>query len=152
MIDLSSFGYVFDSNNSNYFNFFDDLEVNIRTGIDYSYPESPNLDINDYKEVAFQVNYTIEKRNTNLSVEDFLCKMNNKELNLMFTTAMIASPIDILVSLKELDLLLSCINNYVDSSKKGICNPLPCCKCKLNDKWNSLGKDNQWYCYQHCDY
>lgn len=28
----------------------------------------------------------------------------------------------------------------------------PCCKCKLDDKWNSLGKDDNWYCYQHCDY
>ena len=26
----------------------------------------------------------------------------------------------------------------------------PCCKCGLADKWNSLGKDNKSYCYQHC--
>ena len=27
----------------------------------------------------------------------------------------------------------------------------PCCKCGLKDTWNSM-KDNNWFCYQHCDY
>ena len=61
MIDLSAFGYVFDANNSCYFNYFNDLIVEIKTGIDYSYPENPNLNINDYKEVVFALNYIIEK-------------------------------------------------------------------------------------------
>ena len=154
MIDLSAFGYVFDANNSDYYNYFCDLAVNIKTGIDYSYPESPGLNINDYKEVAFQVNYSVDKRNSSdLSVVDFRCKMNNKELDALFeANSLIAPPIDILVSIKELELILSCINTYVALSKTGIVNPLPCCKCNFHDNWNSLGKDNKWYCYQHCDY
>ena len=153
MIDLSAFGYVLDTDNSDYYNYFYDLEVNIKTGMNYSYPENPGLNINDYKEVAFQVNYSIDKRKTsNLSIEDFLCKMNNKELSDALTITIIASPIDISVSIQELELILSCINNYVALSKTGIVNPLPCCKCNLHDNWNSLGKDNKWYCYLHCDY
>lgn len=27
---------------------------------------------------------------------------------------------------------------------------LPCCKCGMNDKWNSKGKDGKYYCYIHC--
>ena len=45
------------------------------------------------------------------------------------------------------------LNLFLDKYKKeNINSPQPCCKCKLNDHWNSLGKDNQWYCYLHCSY
>ena len=43
------------------------------------------------------------------------------------------------------------LNMFLENSVKNNI-PQPCCKCKLNDKWNSLGKDNKWYCYQHCSY
>ena len=42
--------------------------------------------------------------------------------------------------------------NIVLPSKDNSKIQQPCTKCKLNDEWNSLGKDGNWYCYQHCEY
>jgi hypothetical protein len=150
MIDLSNFGYTLSKTEKCYFKYYNDLEIYIRTGEEYSYPADPDLDINDYKEVAFQVNYI----NKDISLEVFLHKMNNEELYSTINPNITKdiNEIDISITINELELLLSCLDKYVSDSELGIINPLPCCKCKLNDKWNSLGKDNKWYCYQHCSY
>lgn len=151
-MDISYFTWFLDGDNSRYSFTFNDLDVIIRTGEDYSYPEDPLLDIDDYKEVNIYIKYPNGRE---ISQEDFLAKINNNELNEFFKENKITNPffskMDIMVSIAELDKILFFMKNYVNP-KAGTYNIQPCCKCKLNDHWNSLGKDNQWYCYLHCKY
>ena len=51
----------------------------------------------------------------------------------------------IIANLNSSDLLLTDIST-ADNLIVG-----PCCRCNLNDKWNSF-KNGKWFCYQHCDY
>jgi len=34
---------------------------------------------------------------------------------------------------------------------KNIYDVQPCCKCGMNDKWNSFN-NGKWFCYKHCSY
>ena len=54
-------------------------------------------------------------------------------------------------AIEMLSIILGSDNNEQISIQKELIAQ-PCNKCKLDDKWNSLGKDGKWYCYNHCSY
>lgn len=52
----------------------------------------------------------------------------------------------------EAEKFFDIVTGTSNSQKEINLIPLPCNKCKLEDKWNSIGKDGNWYCYNHCSY
>lgn len=102
-----------------------------------SFPNECDLDINSYKEVIVQLSSV--KRNYK-SIESF-----DKYIKFVdYPTMVYVLPVN---------LVSEMINLYLGKENVIIEDVIqPCNKCGLNDKWNSKGKDNNWYCYLHCKY
>jgi hypothetical protein len=102
-------------------------------------PEEIGLDPSKYDVFIVQAQLTEDNYNN--------LKRFHKKLFLGFSEPF-------LMDLFSVEDMVCYINNQNKSPNKTVDNTqiLPCCKCGSMDKWNSLGKDNKYYCYQHCSY
>jgi hypothetical protein len=126
-----------------YTNFIHEI-FDIIIGYDYhnncSEPPFLNLDLKEYTQVLVCI-YTWADKELDVLYKDFI-KYKSKNV-LLFTATSIYK-----VSLSDAEKMFNIFAGT--STKEAVIGP--CCKCGLDDKWNSLGKDNKSYCYQHCNY
>lgn len=117
----------------------------IIVGYDYhsnrSEPPFLNLDLKEYAQVLVCI-YTWADKELDVLYKDFI---KYKSKNVPPYTATSVYKVSLSDAEKMFNIFLG--KNIVEEIIAG-----PCCKCGLVDKWNSLGKDNQSYCYQHCNY
>jgi hypothetical protein len=104
----------------------------------YSTPYTPNLDINSYQEVLVSL-YINEWGKVRDKFNDF-DKYRVKNHMLMIWKMPLAEA-------ERAHNIFMGEENPVKGNTIG-----PCYKCGLVDNWNSLAKDNKYYCYQHCYY
>ena len=100
-----------------------------------SSPKEPDLDIACYNEVIVQLS-SIKQNYKAIGAFDKYIKLTDNPT---------------MVYLLPVKLAAEMINLYLGKEATIIEDVIqPCNRCGLNDKWNSKGKDNKWYCYVHC--
>lgn len=112
----------------------------------HSTPREINLPLISYSEVIVQIWLaSLDERN---AVKQFALYKQNDGQNGPKCFYYLMPPDK---AVEMLSIILGSDNNEQISIQKEFIAQ-PCFKCKLNDKWNSLGKDGNWYCYNHCNY
>jgi len=102
-----------------------------------SSPKDSDLDLSLYNDVIVQLS-SIKRNYKDIKSFDKYIKFVDCPTN---------------VYLLPQNLACEMINLYLGKENIAIEDVIqPCNKCGLNDKWNSKGKDNNWYCYLHCKF
>lgn len=143
MIDISDFDARIDSGAYSFYTHLYQQSLFIITG-QYekaiTTPNSSKLHISAYSTVIVQLSMTKANYPAIKSYDNYIHFVD-------MSTNIYLLPID------QARIMIDKYLDKVTTESIEICHEIkPCYKCGLMDKWNSLGKNNNWYCYQHCSY
>lgn len=149
MINFDNFGQVYvPCKKLVYFKFYDNIAVDISVGKDLSIPSSLNLVFNSYDLLSLK----ISDKNSGkvLSCKECFDLTNNFNLDNKFISLNLSNDqlLAVLLSPENIEDIIDYLSKSI--TKNVEIKQQPCHKCKLDDKWNSLSKDGNWYCYKHC--
>ena len=113
-----------------------------------SSPNNFSMEIDKYKKVIVQVRFAPGK-GAPLYVNSFINYLVDFEKDFHNEIFRYIMPLDIAED------MFDCFCGNMQCKSEGKIEkelqPQPCCRCGMNDKWNSIN-NGKWYCYQHCSY